>query len=108
MARGKHEIKKEKPDGIKKLFDSGKKIITVWLIFWSTIWVSLSYLLAFLNRKEIAESLSENVVAIVIGSFVTYATASVLEHISESKRGNINSVPCTEQKSELDESTTSI
>ena len=76
--------------GFKKLFDSGKKILAVWLLINSTIWVYCSYILAFLGKEEIAESLSEKVVITIIAVFATYATSTVVEHISESKRGDIN------------------
>ena len=77
-------------NGLKKLFDSGKKILAVWLVFHSTIWVYCSYLLAFFGKEEIAESLSEKVVITIIAVFATYATSSVIEHISEAKHGDIN------------------
>jgi len=76
--------------GFKKLFDSGKKILAVWLIINSTVWVYCSYLLAFLGREDIAESLSEKVVITIIAVFATYATSTVIEHISEAKNGSIH------------------
>jgi len=76
--------------GFKKLFDSGKKILAVWLLMNSTVWVYCSYILAFLGKEDIAESLSEKVVITIIAVFATYATSTVVEHISEAKNGNIN------------------
>lgn len=76
--------------GLKKLLDSGKKILAVWLVFHSTIWVYCSYGLAYLGREKIAESLSEKVVITIIAVFATYATATVVEHISEARHGDIN------------------
>lgn len=77
-------------NGLRKLFDSGKKILALWLILNSTIWVYCSYILAFLGKDEIAESLSEKVVITIIAVFATYATSTVVEHISEAKHGDIN------------------
>ena len=76
-------------NGFKKLFDCGKKILAVWLIINSTIWVYMSYILALLGREEIAESLSEKVVITIIAVFATYAVSSVAEHMSEAKHGTI-------------------
>lgn len=77
-------------NGFKKLFDSGKKILAVWLVINATLWVYMSYILAFIGREEIAESLSEKVVVTIIAVFATYATSTVIEHISEAKHGDIN------------------
>lgn len=76
-------------DGFKKLFDTGRKILAVWVLLHATIWIDLSYILAFMDKKDIAESLSSNVVTTVIVVFAVYATASVAEHISEAKYGTI-------------------
>ena len=76
-------------NGFKKLFDSGKKILAVWLVVNCTIWVYMSYILAFLGREEIAENLSEKIVITIIAVFATYAFSSVAEHISEAKNGTI-------------------
>ena len=64
--------------------------MAVWLLIHATIWIDLSYILAFLDKKEIAESLSREVVITVIAVFATYALSTAVEHVSESKRGNIN------------------
>jgi hypothetical protein len=75
--------------GLKKLLDSGKKIMAVWLLINSTVWIYLSYILAFLDKPDIAEDLSAKVVTTVVATFATYAVSSVVEHISEAKYGNI-------------------
>ncbi len=77
-------------NGFKKLFDSAKKILAVWLVLHSTIWVYCSYALAYLGREKIAETLSEKVVITIIAVFATYSVSSVVEHISEAKHGDIN------------------
>ena len=83
--------------GFKKLFDSGKKVMAVWILINSTIWVYLSYLLAWTGHEKIAENLSSNVVTTVIAVFATYCVGSVVEHISEAKYGTIKTYDDTEE-----------
>jgi len=90
--------RKKAPSGLRKLLDSGKKIMAVWILVNSTVWVYLSYLLAFKDKADIAESLSSNVVVTVIAVFATYAASSVVEHISESKHGTIQPAPKTKNE----------
>ena len=75
--------------GFNKLFDSGKKIMAIWILIHATIWIDLSYILAFLDKNEIAESLSREVVITVIAVFATYAVSSVADKVNEAKNGTI-------------------
>ena len=68
-------------DVFKKLIDSGKKILAVWIIFHSTIWIYLSYYLAFMGKDDIAESLSGKVVTDVIVVFTTYALSTTVGNV---------------------------
>lgn len=49
----------------------------------SIIWVYLSYVLAFLGKDEIAETLSNTVVTAIIGVVITYCAKSALENLSK-------------------------
>lgn len=77
-------------NGFKKLFDSGKKIMAVWILIHATIWIYMSYILAFMDKADIAEDLSRNVVTTVIAVFATYSVATVIDKINEAKNGTIN------------------
>ena len=46
-------------------------------------WVWCSYLLAYLGREEIAESLSKAAVTEIIGVVLTYAVKSLFENLSK-------------------------
>ena len=81
--------RKKAPSGMRKLLDSGKKIMAVWILVNSTVWVYWSYVLATLGRERIAEDLSSNIVTTVIVVFATYAVSSVVEHVSEARHGTI-------------------
>lgn len=87
-----------KAKGLKKLLDSGKKVMAIWILANATIWVYLSYILAFMGREDIAEDLSSNVVTTVIAVFATYCVGSVVEHISEARYGTINTCEDTEDE----------
>lgn len=66
-----------------------KKTFTkIWInrfFYLFSIWVSLSYILAFLGRDEIAESLSSNIVEFGIATVLIYCCKSYFETRSEEK-----------------------
>lgn len=49
----------------------------------AVLWVWCSYILAFLGRYDIAESLSQTAVTSILGTMVTYGVKSAVEKISE-------------------------
>lgn len=49
------------------------KIIIIWVLVFSTIWITASYILAWYGKFEIAEALSENITEVLLGSIITYA-----------------------------------
>lgn len=76
-------------NGLRKIFDSGKKVMAVWLLVNGTIWVYLSYALAWTGRITVLENLTRTIIITIFGTFATYSASSTVEHISESKRGSI-------------------
>lgn len=59
----------------------------VWLCLGNGIaWVWCSYLLAYLGREEIAESLSEKAVAEIVGVVLVYALKSLFENLSKNNQ----------------------
>jgi hypothetical protein len=59
-----------------------KKI--VWLLLLNSIaWTYLSYILAYLGRTEIAETLSKTVVIEILGVVLVYSLKSLFENISK-------------------------
>ena len=66
-----------------KLIDGFKKLLIAWFAFWCTIWTSCSYVLAFLGKDQIAESLSENVVTTAIVTILSYCAASTIENLAK-------------------------
>jgi len=73
----------------KKFKFTDKQIITFtkkWtnrLLWCGVFWVTCSYILAFIGKTEIAESLSKAVVTIIIGTFVPYLVKSFFETFCE-------------------------
>ena len=82
MAKKKVDEKKKKND-TGRIFGTCTKFYTTIILLFSLICVACSYVLAFLGRDQIAETLSENIVTVVIGVFVTYAIKSYKETKSE-------------------------
>lgn len=62
---------------------STMKKIVMFCLANGVAWVWCSYILAFLGRDAIAESLSQIALAEIIGVVLTYAIKSVIENISK-------------------------
>lgn len=67
----------------KKKFITYTKGILTFVIINSELQIWASYILAYLGREAIAESLSEQVVIIVIGSLIPYFAKSLIENLSK-------------------------
>lgn len=68
----------------------GKRFITLWLIINATIWVYMTYALAFMDKYNIAETLSTNIVTVILGVFATFAVSNTIENIF--KRNDLSSI----------------
>ncbi|MBQ8249065.1 MAG: hypothetical protein IJY93_04185 [Clostridia bacterium] len=68
---------------MKIILESLKRTFThVWvsrLLWFSCIWISLSYVLAFLGKEQIAESLSETVATVIVATVLGYLCKSFFE-----------------------------
>lgn len=64
-----------------------KKLVT-WIILNATIWVYMTYVLALMGREEIAETLSGEVVTVIIGTVLTYAVKALFENIFKYRSKN--------------------
>lgn len=67
----------------KNLFDSFMKIIVAVIICHGILCITASYILAFMGRDMIAESLSETVVREIIAPLIAYAIKSCIENVSK-------------------------
>lgn len=64
--------KKKKPN---EDYESVKTLTKKWtnrLLWFSCLWISLSYVLAFMDKTQVATDLSIQVVTIIVGTFVPY------------------------------------
>ena len=59
------------------------KLIVAFLLLNGTIWIYMSYYLAYLGRVDIAETLSKAVVVEVLGVMLVYALKSLFENLSK-------------------------
>ena len=65
-----------------KLQHYSKKIVTAVLIF-SFIWVTASYVLAFMGKEQTAISLSGKIVDVLIGTILVYCIKSLFENLAK-------------------------
>ena len=76
------KIAKEEAKRRKKFVTYTKGILT-FVIINSELQIWASYILAYLGKESIAESLSEQVVIIIIGSLIPYFAKSLIENLSK-------------------------
>lgn len=69
----------------KQKAETTKKVIWVCLIN-GFAWVWCSYILAYLNKMQIAESLSQVAVTEIIGVVLAYCIKSAVENLSKNNR----------------------
>jgi len=62
---------------------SFSKMIVAFLLANGVIWIYASYLLAYMGRVQIAETLSRTVVVEVLGVIAIYAAKALLENLSK-------------------------
>lgn len=58
---------------------------TALLLGISCVWITLSYLLAFFGKDQIAESLSQTVATVIIATFIPYLAKSYFETFASEK-----------------------
>ena len=66
-----------------KIFDSFMKILTFVVVVHGLIMVTMSYILAFMDKIQIAESLSQTVVTEIIAPVTIYGITKTIENISK-------------------------
>lgn len=59
------------------------KCIVMWLLLQGTLWTWASYVLAFLGKNDIAETLSKTVVVEILGVVCLYSLKALFENISK-------------------------
>lgn len=52
-----------------------------WIVVHATIWVYMTYALAFIGREAIAESLSKQIVKVILSVPVVYGVKSGVENV---------------------------
>lgn len=66
---------------MKKWLETTTKQVVWWMLINGTVWIYLSYILAYLGRDDIAESLSRVVAADIIGTVGFYCLKSTVENV---------------------------
>ena len=85
MFRHKKRRGRKRKMNASKLFETFTKLWVTILLIVAVIDLQLSYVLALLNRSEIAETLSVAIVTEIIGVIAVYMIKSFLETSSEKK-----------------------
>lgn len=77
--------RKRKRRGAEQKSETAKRVVWVCLIN-GFAWVWCSYILAYLDRVQIAESLSQIAVTEIIGVVLAYCIKSTVENLSKNNR----------------------
>lgn len=68
-------------ESLAKTLQTTTKQLIWWFTIHGTIWIYLSYILAFTEHTQIAETLSSNVCTVVIGSMGMYVISKTVENV---------------------------
>lgn len=77
----KEEKKQKAYENFARTLQTTTKQLVWWFAIHGTIWIYLSYILAFMNRTSIAETLSSTVCQVIIGSMIGYIVSKTVENV---------------------------
>lgn len=89
----------------KKKMETTKKVVWICLAN-GFVWVWCSYVLAYLDKPQIAESLSQVAVTEIIGVVLAYCIKSSVENLSKNNRWPDKNVSDTPVNAETEDDTT--
>lgn len=64
------------------------KNLVTWIVVNATIWIYMTYILAFIDKDQIAETLSGQIVTVILGTVFAYAIKALFENIFKYKGGS--------------------
>lgn len=94
MKRGKRQVSYK-----KWLQTFSKKAVTIILAI-SLIDLQLSYVLAFMGKDQIAESLSSEIASVIVGVMVGYFMKALFETFFEKREERLNKTSQTDEQEE--------
>ena len=94
MKRGKRQVPYK-----KSLQTFSKKAVAIILVV-SLIDLQLSYVLAFMGKEQIAESLSSEIASVIVGVMVGYFMKALFETFFEKREERLNGTSQTDEQEE--------
>lgn len=94
MKRGKRQVPYK-----KWLQTFSKKAVAIILVV-SLIDLQLSYVLAFMGKEQIAESLSSEIASVIVGVMVGYFMKALFETFFEKREERLNGASQTDEQEE--------
>lgn len=94
MKRGKRQVPYK-----KWLQTFSKKAVAIILVV-SLIDLQLSYVLAFMGKEQIAESLSSEIASVIVGVMIGYFMKALFETFFEKREERLNGTSQTDEQEE--------
>lgn len=94
MSRGKRQV------SYKKWLQTFSKKAVAIILAVSLIDLQLSYVLAFMGKEQIAESLSSEIASVIVGVMVGYFMKALFETFFEKREERLNRSSKTEEEQE--------
>lgn len=94
MKRGKRQVP------YKKWFQTFSKKAVAVILAVSLIDLQLSYVLAFMGKEQIAESLSSEIASVIVGVMVGYFMKALFETFFEKREERLNGTSQTDEQEE--------
>lgn len=94
MSRGKRQV------SYKKWLQTFSKRAVAIILAVSLIDLQLSYVLAFIGKDQIAESLSSEIASVIVGVMVGYFMKALFETFFEKREERLNKTSQTDEQEE--------
>lgn len=94
MKRGKRQV------SYKKWLETFSKKAVAIILAVSLIDLQLSYILAFMGKDQIAESLSSEIASVIVGVMVGYFMKALFETFFEKREERLNKTSQTDEQEE--------
>lgn len=92
-----NKIYKSKNKSVKRFLTFTKKAVAI-ILGVSLIDLQLSYILAFIGKEQIAESLSSTIASTIIGVMLGYFFKALFETFFEKREDRLNGITAEEEE----------
>lgn len=91
-------MKRKRVQPFQKWLQTFSKKAVAAILIVSMVDLQLSYILAFMGKEQIAESLSSEIASVIIGVMIGYFMKALFETFFEKREDRLNKTPTNEEE----------